>query len=207
MVELRILDPQGNILDRAVKRVVYSQLGLGIPLDRVANNNPRIHYLKAADAHAVNGGGEIRWVVYAPGQVVQARVGRALTLLPRVSDPDHYVVAVLTPPFNPPFRNLIEYHSNHYFTTNGKMGHAVTGGQPQNFVVNKKQQEISSDWIPAKVGPARLWIVVRDNRGGAGWISYDAYVSPPPDGGYEAGAYEAGAADAGPAALAGADGL
>ena len=69
---------------------------------------------------------------------------------------------------------LKEYLSYTYFVTSGKLSDANTGGKPSPFVENKKVADISSDWTPQEAGPATIWVVVRDDRGGTGWFSVAA---------------------------------
>ena len=77
-------------------------------------------------------------------------------------------------------KELAEYLSYAYFVTSGKLGKPTTGGPPNVFVTIKGVNDVASDWTPRKEGDATLWVVVRDGRGGASWISREVRVNPGP---------------------------
>ncbi|HEY0840010.1 MAG TPA: hypothetical protein VGD74_07475 [Vulgatibacter sp.] len=72
--------------------------------------------------------------------------------------------------FDPERRALVERHESiriAWFATDGEFDHDRTGreagGEP--FTDN--------EWIaPGAPGPVRLWVVIRDDRGGVGWLDY-----------------------------------
>ncbi len=176
MLELRV--KQGaTLLASGVKRVVYSRYGLGIPLDKRPNQNPRVDYVKLSRPAEPD-----RWSVVSDGARLQATAGEPLTLLPRGADAENYVVAVLTPP--PVARYLREHLSYSFFVTSGRLSHASTGGRPATWVTDRKVLELTSTWTPEPTEePAALWVVVHDNRGGTGWLQLQAEVSAPAEAG------------------------
>lgn len=169
MIELRIIEGD-VILTRAVKRLVYGQYGLGIPLDKVPNVNPRLNWIKYSRMSIPR-----TWHALVDGQSWEVMAGQKITLLPRSTEPEQYIVAVLTPP--PVTRTLTEYHSYSFFTTAGSLSHAITGGKSSNWATNKKIEEFSANWTPGSFGePVDLWFVARDDRGGVDWLKLSATV-------------------------------
>lgn len=150
VLELRV--KRGEHTDKAIKHVVY---GFALPLGKFANNNPTISEVLVDDKTMPD-----RWKVKA---------GEEVTLLPKTPTWDKEFYRVLT--FTGQSRDLEEYLSYSYFTTSGELSSASTGGKPMPFVTDQKVEDISTIWIPERgVTSATIWVVVRDDRGGAGWI-------------------------------------
>lgn len=77
-------------------------------------------------------------------------------------------------------RRLEEWLTYSFYTTSGEISDPVTGGQPSAFVDLKKTTDLATGWTPAeKDSAARLWVVVRDDRGGVDWLQLSASIAPP----------------------------
>lgn len=162
-VELRV--SRGEYSTSAIKRVVYGYI---LPPGKWPNNNPEITEL-LVDGKPL----PASWEVEA---------GVKVTLLPKSPswDKEDYLVVTFSADtqkclsgqsFEGCSKKLTEYLSYAYFATSGKIWFPRTGGKPRPFITDKKVEDISSDWTPEPgVGTATLWIVVRDDRGGVGWL-------------------------------------
>jgi len=163
MVELQV--HRGESADRAIKRVVY---GNPVPAEKTPNSNPSLDSV-AADGKPV----AEPWVVSA---------GQQVKILPQSppSDKESYLVATYTGGQ----RQLTEYLDYAFFVSGGQLTNAATGGEPNPFVTDKRVDDLSTEWTPgADAARATLWVVVRDDRGGAGWVALTAQVLASPDGG------------------------
>jgi len=80
---------------------------------------------------------------------------------------------------------LKEYLTFHFFATQGEWSNETTGGKPARIFTNKKVTEVSSRWKPPSVEQedgstitdATLWVVVHDDRGGVGWMTFKAKIN------------------------------
>ena len=141
----------------AVKRLVY---GTPTPPAKTPNRNPSL--IVTADEQPPPSS----WTIDAGRKVVLRPVS-----LP--TDKEHYWVAT----YSGGSRELDEFLSYSFFTTAGALSDAQTGGRPIAFIENKKTTDLSSEWTaPTSAGPVTLWIVVRDDRGGAGWTGLTATI-------------------------------
>ncbi len=84
------------------------------------------------------------------------------------------------------YTQILEEHlTYHFFATDGQWTHETTGGKPTRFFVNKKIKEITSRWLPPRLDQegdpdskdVTLWVVVRDDRGGTDWMTFNAKVT------------------------------
>ena len=161
-LELRV--KRGAFAANAIKRVVY---GYALPAGKWPNNNPSITEVKV-DGEDMPAAWEVE-------------VGETVTLLPKTPTWDKETYEVLTFKGVTPeclggtatgcSRTLEEYLTYSYFATSGKISNANTGGKPKPFVTDKKVDNVSTDWTPeAGVKQATIWVVVRDDRGGAAWF-------------------------------------
>ncbi len=162
-LELRV--KRGASRVSAIKRVVY---GYALPAGKYANNNPSITEVLVDDEAM-----PAKWEV---------EVGEEVTLLPKTPTWDKETYMVLTFKGVTPeclggtatgcSRTLEEYLTYSYFATSGEIAHSRTGGKPKPFVTDKKVTDISTTWTPESgVDEATIWVVVRDDRGGAAWFS------------------------------------
>jgi len=157
MVELRV--SRESFAASAVKRIVY---GAPIPTQKTANKNPSIVEITADEKPLT-------------GELAVSAGGEKVKLLPKpgAGDKEKYWVATYTGGE----RELDEYLSYAFFTTEGELSAATTGGKPSPFVDKKKVDDPSSDWTPPKeAGVVDLYLVVRDDRGGVGWTTLRAQV-------------------------------
>lgn len=72
-------------------------------------------------------------------------------------------------------RKLGEYIDYSFFVTDGELEYATTGGPPSVFATIKRVEDPTNEWTPPEVDPGRpvtLWIVARDDRGGASWVRH-----------------------------------
>jgi hypothetical protein len=148
MIDLSV--SRGGFSARGVKRLVY---GTFSPPEKKPNRNPSI---------ALGMG-------LFPN-VVDIAAGETMTFNPQSPEEDKEKYLVAT--FSGGSRELTEYLSYSFFATSGKFSDATTGGKPSPFITNKKVTDLTSHWtsaIPAQ--DATIWIVVRDDRGGSGWIA------------------------------------
>jgi hypothetical protein len=183
MLELRI--NRDRFWERAVKRVVYGNTLLP---DKVANTNPQLDGVQRAGAEVLQPGQEFG---AAPGEIVK------LLPKPRANTAEPYWVATFKGKcsvdsdcmlFIPGAecksgicaRQLTEYLSYAFFTDAGALSDATTGGKPSPLIENKKIADPSSDWTaPPTPGTYRLWVVIRDDRGGMSWMPIQANVTQP----------------------------
>lgn len=150
VLELRV--KRGEQTDKALKHVVY---GFALPFGKFANNNPTISEVLVDDKPMPD-----HWTVEADQEV---------TLLPKTPTWNKELYKVLT--FTGQSRDLEEYLSYSYFITSGDLSSDSTGGKPKPFITDLKVDDISTIWTPeGGVTSASLWVVVRDDRGGTGWI-------------------------------------
>lgn len=155
VIELRILGDEEVV---GIKRLVY---GIVDPPEKRPNQNPRLAAVKSNDAAI-----PASWVVNKES---------AQVLLPEAEPgaKEPYVVRT----FEGGTRELEEYLSYAFYVTAGELSHAQTGGEPTAVVVNKKVDDITSEWsTPLEPGTERVWVVVRDDRGGVGWQSFVAQI-------------------------------
>jgi hypothetical protein len=132
------------------------------------NGNPAVSDV-SVDKQAVGSG----WSVAAEAEL-------ELLPAPATGDKEPYVVQT----FSGGTKQLEEYLTWNFYTTSGVLSHANTGGKPSPLVDKKKVDDITSTWTPADLSKqsskqATLWIVVHDDRGGVGWTSLTAQVTPP----------------------------
>ncbi|MCA9666809.1 MAG: hypothetical protein KC503_14515 [Myxococcales bacterium] len=159
LVELHIDDPDGPEVI-GLKRLVY---GVIDPPQKVGNKNPVLDVIKADDAPIA--------------AKVEAKAGDKVVFLPEPVDTSKEKYVVRT--FTGGERTLDEYLSYFFFVTSGALSHERTGGKPNQFVENKKVEDITSEWTaPEEPGSGTLWVVVRDDRGGATWTAVPYEVTP-----------------------------
>ena len=149
---LELVIDDGELPVTAVKRLVYGAVD---PPGKRPNQNPSLARIKRDDA------------------VIDTDLGQLdpeqeLTLLPEPTPETKEKYLVRT--FELEARELEEFISYSFFTTGGTLSHARTGGKPSTFVTNKKVDDVTSDFTaPTASGPGKLWIVIRDDRGGVDW--------------------------------------
>jgi hypothetical protein len=157
MVELRV--QRETFSARAVKRIVY---GAPIPPQKTPNQNPSLARITADGAPIT-------------AELPASAGGEKIKLLPEPAAGAKEKYWVLT--YTGGERELDEYLSYAFFTTDGGLSDATTGGKPSPFVEKKKVEDPSSDWSPpAEPGTIDLYLVVRDDRGGVGWTTLRAVV-------------------------------
>lgn len=184
IVEFRVVD-DGSTAEggetftvAGFKRVVYTfPLPYSpVPEAKSPNNNPAIEQIKAND-QSVD--------LSAPLEVTR---GSEIVLepVPTEGSKETYIVVTAENPFNVAGgesqfgeEQLEEFLGYSFFTTVGKLSHGTTGGKPLPFVENEKIDDITSTWtVPDEPGEATLWVVIRDDRGGAGWESIRVTIVP-----------------------------
>lgn len=155
IVELRVRGAEEAV---GIKRLVY---GLIDPPGKLPNANPRLAALKSNERE-----------IAAPW-VVNVQSAQVLLPEPAAGAKERYVVRT----FDGGTRELEEYLSYAFFVSDGELSHAITGGEPTAVVTNKKIDDVTSEWItPLEPGTQRVWVVLRDDRGGVDWRSYVAEV-------------------------------
>ncbi|MFH1129986.1 MAG: hypothetical protein V1754_01540 [Pseudomonadota bacterium] len=165
IVELRISQsPEPVVI--GIKRIVY---GNSIPAAKQPNQNPKFAEIQL-DGEPIS----------APVSISKCQ---PVELLPIPTDmsKENYLVATFSDPFNG--RDLEEYLSFSFFATSGQLSFAFTGGKPSSVMINKKIEDVSSEWNncdelgePPPSGNATIWIVIRDDRGGVGWTSIQVTI-------------------------------
>ena len=173
-IKVEVHVKRGTYRASAVKRVVY---GYALPPGKWPNNNPSITEVLVDDEALPT-----PWEVEADTEV---------KLLPKTPtwDEETYVVLTYTgvtpaclqnPAASGCSRTLEENLKYSYYATSGEISHASTGGKDRAFVTDKKVNDISTEWTPESgVEEATLWVVVRDDRGGAAWSTLTAKVKEP----------------------------
>lgn len=107
----------------------------------------------------------------------EVRTEQEITLLPKSPTADKETYWVFD--FKGGTQQLEEYLTYSFFVTSGDLSHPTTGGKPSPFLINKKVYDLTSVWTTDKTASdATVWVVVRDDRGGVGWISYPVTVAP-----------------------------
>lgn len=73
--------------------------------------------------------------------------------------------------FDPETRTIVTKRESirvSWFTTGGQMTDDVVGR-----AADQTQNDVENGWTaPTKAGPVRMWLVIRDDRGGIGWSEY-----------------------------------
>jgi hypothetical protein len=190
-LDLKIWDPELAQPVQAIKRLVYGvsdfpvqvppaegtlggDCGGGAACDdglacegdqcvRVPNQNPALEKI-TADGKPI------------PGSDWEVPAGEEVKLLPAAREGDDEPYWVNT--FTGGTRRLDEYVSYAFFVTSGKLKNATTGGPPTVFAKKKSVEDLTSTWTPLETGDATVWVIVRDDRGGVSWSSYQARVTP-----------------------------
>lgn len=181
VVEFRMADDEFTV--RAFKRVVitfplpYSP----VPDTKQPNENPRLE--------SIEGNGET--LDLRVTQQVDAETEFVLQPVPTEDSKQSYVVVAAEDPLNITASDglsvveLEEYLSYDFYTTGGHLSHATTGGKPLPFYEDKKVYETTSKWKASLAAHttadqlAKIWIVIRDDRGGVNWTSLDVTTSSP----------------------------
>jgi hypothetical protein len=158
-----VIFPAGEGLERAIyasKKVVYAPR---IPEDRVANANPRFTALLLDETavelprgRCADGGTPL---VVAPGDEVILEPEEANAIR------ETYVL----PTFDGGTRQITENIRYSWFASAGSFSSGSTGG-PTDFFGNVPP--LDTTWRAPRegvTGPVRLWLVQRDERGGAYW--------------------------------------
>ena len=160
--------PTGSDFARAElakKRVVVSSR---IPAERVANDNPRLTGLVIDGTVTDTDAG----CASTPGIPVAA--GSSIKLEPQVTDDSRQ--DYLLPTFDGDVLSLTEYMRHAWYVTAGSLSPATTGGPIDAFGnIPPLHAEYTA---PATAGPVDLWLVTRDERGGATWTRRCLRVAP-----------------------------
>lgn len=180
MVELRLLE--GSQPVSVHKRLVYTvPLPYSpVPASKEANRNPE---LAAIEIDGESWSLE-RLATESPRFPPAAE--RELLPVPAPEAKERYWVVTTGSPGapadlgRPPGEaQLEEILSYEFYTTAGAFSSGRTGGSGSAFFTDKKVADPSSTWTaPAAAlsAPVRFWIVIRDDRGGSSWVSFEASV-------------------------------
>jgi len=180
VVELRLFDGQQVV--PVFKRLAYTvPLPYSpIPAGKEANRNPELAAIE------IDG---VRWTrERLAAELPRIPVAAKRELLPVAADGAKESYLVVTtgaageradPLRAPGVQQLEEALSYEFYVTAGALSHGRTGGRGSTFITDKKVTDLTSTWtapLAAPGLPIRFWVVVRDDRGGASWVSFSATV-------------------------------
>jgi hypothetical protein len=148
-------DPQGPVF--AEKVLLFSPPGGSV------NHNPSIASLELTNDGAPAG-------TVLPGDLPSFAVGVPIGILPRLSQGEGGAETYTTVDLQGNPVTLTEAPRYSFFTLLGADLDTATGDEP---LPGTKPPKGLVRLTPLQRGPGRLWIVVRDGRGGIGWLALD----------------------------------
>jgi hypothetical protein len=151
----------------SIKQVIAQAF---LPEGTAPNENPSVPELLRAD---------LVWpddVVWPEDEVPVVAPGTELAVEPRAIEGDAETYSVFR--FDLQVQELDEYLSYRFFASAGAWNRAETGGPPDAITA---ETTLASRWTapdeaPADGAPVRLWVVVRDGRGGIAWATREVRV-------------------------------
>lgn len=184
IVEFRVIDDVATaeggetFTVAGFKRVVYTfPLPYSpVPAAKTPNSNPAIEQIKGND----------QTIDLSVSLEVTRGSELVLEPVPTEDSKETYIVVTAENAFQVPEgepqlgeEELQEFLGYSFFTTVGELSHGTTGGRPLPFLENDKIDDITSTWtVPDEAGEATLWVVLRDDRGGASWQSIRVTIIP-----------------------------
>ncbi len=158
---------QGEVVEYAGKVVTYNNPllipaeGQDPPPPKVPNRNPRVDGLLIGEVESRDSSGIL---VATAGELIDLEA-----IFDRETEVEEYPVPTYATGDPPSFgyRILEELLEFSFFATAGEFGdHTVVTRDPRG-----DKMDLSSSWTaPEELGMVTLWMVTRDDRGGASWL-------------------------------------